>query len=70
MSLVCPYCKSKMLKGFLKSGRYNFKWHDENAGFIEKNTIFGGEIISNMNLVSAYRCKGCNKIIIDLETVK
>ncbi|WP_442870164.1 PF20097 family protein [Anaerosolibacter sp.] len=33
----------------------------------EKYTVFGGEFISENPKVSCYRCKNCNKIIIDLD---
>jgi hypothetical protein len=36
MKLECPYCKNELIKGFIYSGRYSFKWHDENAGLLER----------------------------------
>ncbi|MCT4619105.1 MAG: PF20097 family protein [Marinisporobacter sp.] len=66
MKLECPYCKNELIKGFIYSGRYSFKWHDENAGLLERVTVFGGEVLSDNIKVICYRCKNCNKIIIDL----
>lgn len=70
MKLECPYCKNELTKGFIDSGRYSFKWHDENMGLLEKVTVFGGEVLSANARVKCYRCKNCNKIIIDLDDCK
>jgi len=67
MKSECPYCKNELIKGFIRSGKYSFKWHDKNIGLLEKATVFGGEVLSNNTLVKCYRCKNCNKIIIDLD---
>lgn len=67
MKTECPYCKSKLVKGFIHGGRYVFKWHEENAGLLEKVTVFGGETLHVNPQVSCYRCKNCDKIIIDLK---
>lgn len=69
MELECPYCKTKLVKGFINSGRYSFKWHDENLNLIEKYTVFGGEVLSDNTQIKCYRCKNCNKIIIDLDEI-
>lgn len=69
MEIICPYCKNEMVKGWIDGGRYSFKWHNENLGTLEKYTVFGGEIISEKNLIQCFRCKECNKIIIDLDKI-
>lgn len=66
MKLECPYCKSDLIEGFIDSGRYSFKWHEKNMSLIEKITVFGGEVLSENPKVKCFRCKNCNKIIIDL----
>ncbi|MCT4619861.1 MAG: PF20097 family protein [Marinisporobacter sp.] len=66
MKLEYPYCKNELIKGFFYSGGCSFKWHDENAGLLERTIGFGGEIVSHNEKVICYRCKNCNKIIIDL----
>lgn len=71
MTLKCPYCKCDLIEGFIDSGKFSLRWHDENAGFFEKNTAFGGEVLcNNTSLIKCYRCKSCNKIIIDLNELK
>lgn len=66
MDNVCPYCNNELVKGFVDGGKFFFRWHDEKMGFFEKNTIFGGEVLSESNLIKSYRCRICNKIIINL----
>lgn len=70
MDNICPYCGNELLKGFIDGGKYCFKWHDENMSFLEKHTIFGGEILSDNNIVICYRCKICNRIIINLDELR
>lgn len=70
MKLECPYCKNTLEKGFINSGRYSFKWHKDDIGLLEKLTVFGGEVLSSDTMIKSYRCKGCNKIIIDLDELK
>ncbi|SNS99025.1 hypothetical protein SAMN05446037_10322 [Anaerovirgula multivorans] len=67
MDLNCPYCNNELIEGFIRGGRYTFKWYTENMSFIAKHTEFGGEIISENPKVKCYRCKSCNKIIIDID---
>lgn len=72
MNLECPYCKAKLIEGFIDSGKYFFKWHNKNLNLLEKLTVFGGEILSGnpeFGLIKSYRCKNCNKIIIDLDEI-
>ncbi|NMB27789.1 MAG: hypothetical protein GX987_07055 [Tissierellia bacterium] len=64
--LKCPYCKSDLIEGFINSGRYSFKWHNKDVNFIEKYTVFGGEVLSENTIIKCFRCKDCNKVIIDL----
>lgn len=68
MMLKCPYCKCDLIEGFIDNGRFSLRWHDKDAGFLEKNSVFGGETLCNnaSNVIKCYRCKNCNKIIIDL----
>jgi len=68
MDLKCPYCQSDLIEGFIDSPRCSLRWHNKDVGFIEKHTIFGGETLCNhiSELIKCYRCKSCNKIIIDL----
>lgn len=70
MNELCPYCNNKLTKGYIDGGKFFLRWHNEKMGFLEKHTIFGGEILSESNLVESYRCKTCNKIIIDLDQIK
>ncbi|MBP1927215.1 hypothetical protein J2Z76_003112 [Sedimentibacter acidaminivorans] len=69
MKLECPYCNTDLIEGFIDSGRYSFKWHEKNMNLIEKFTVFGGEVLSSSPKVLCYRCKNCNKIIIDLNEI-
>ena len=69
MNLECPYCKSEMVQGFIDSGRYSFKWHNEELSIIEKYTVFGGEVLSYDSQIASCRCKNCNKTIIDLNEI-
>lgn len=66
MKLKCPYCNTDLIEGFIEGGRYSFKWHNKDMNFIEKYTVFGGEVLYGDRLVKCFRCKNCNKIIIDL----
>lgn len=68
MELKCPYCNSDLIEGFIDSPKCSLRWHNKNAGFFEKYTVFGGEVLCNHNsdLIKCYRCKNCNKLIIDL----
>lgn len=72
MILKCPYCKCDLIEGFIDSPKCSLRWCNENAGFLEKYTIFGGETLYNNNspLIKCYRCKNCNKIIIDLNELE
>lgn len=38
-------------------------------GLLEKVTAFGGEVLSHDLMIQCYRCKNCNKIIIDLNVL-
>nr|WP_300005423.1 PF20097 family protein [Tissierella sp.] len=67
MELKCPYCNSDLIEGYIDSGRYSFKWHDKEMGFVERHTVFGGEVLSNKSRIDCLRCEKCNKIIIDLD---
>ncbi len=69
MELVCPYCSSNLIQGFIDSGRYSFKWHNEEMKIIEKYTVLGGEVLSYKSKIKSYRCNNCNKIIIDLSSI-
>lgn len=69
MELKCPYCKSELIEGFTDSGKISFKWHDKNMNIIEKYTVFGGEELSYSSKIKSYKCKNCNKIIIDLNEI-
>lgn len=68
MELKCPYCNSDLIEGFIDSPMTSLRWHNKNAGFFEKYTVFGGEVLCNHNsdFIKCYRCKNCNKLIIDL----
>lgn len=66
MKLKCPYCNSNLIEGYIDGGRYSFKWHNKDMNFFEKYTMFGGEILSENPRGKCFRCKDCNKIIIDL----
>ena len=70
MELKCPYCKSDLIQGFIDSGRYSFKWHNKELTIIEKCTVFGGEVLSCSDKIKSYRCKNCNKIIVDLNEIE
>jgi DNA-directed RNA polymerase subunit RPC12/RpoP len=70
MKIECPYCKTELIKGFIDSGRYAFKWHNEDMDLFEKITVFGGEVISRKSRIKSYRCKNCKKIIIDLDELQ
>ncbi len=69
MKLVCPYCSSKLIQGFIDSGRYSFKWHSKEQNLIERYTVLGGEVLSYKSKITSYRCNNCNKIIIDLSSI-
>lgn len=69
MELVCPYCSSNLIQGFIDSGRYSFKWHNKEQNIIEKYTVLGGEVLSRKSKIISYRCNNCNKIIIDLNSI-
>ncbi len=43
MELVCPYCNSKLIQGFIDSGKYSFKWHNKKLKIIEKYKVLGGK---------------------------
>ena len=51
MELVCPYCNSSLIQGFIDSGRYSFKWHNNKSNIIEKYTVFGGEVLSHKSRI-------------------
>lgn len=70
MENLCPYCKGELIKGFIDSGKYSFKWHSENLNILEKYTVFGGEKLGHNTLIACVRCENCNKIIIDLNILK
>jgi len=70
MELECPYCKSDLIEGYIDSGRYVFKWHNNDMKLIEKITVFGGETLSVNPRIKSYRCKNCNKIIVDLNELE
>lgn len=65
MELKCPYCKSDLTEGHINCGRFGFRWFNKNLNFIEKYTVFGGELLCAYEKIKSYRCKNCNKIIID-----
>lgn len=66
MSKECPYCNSQLIRGFIYGGKLSFTWYSEDAGFLARNTVFGGETLKEDPKVWCHRCKECNKIIIDL----
>ncbi len=43
MELVCPYCSSNLIQGFIDSVKYPFKWHNKELKIIEKYTVFVGK---------------------------
>lgn len=70
MKLECPYCKSELIKGYI--GNFHngsFKWYNTNIKLVNKFTVFGGEILKThmTGKTECYKCKSCNKIIIDLD---
>lgn len=67
MQLECPYCKNGLRKGFIEAWKAHLKWKYENTNLFEKYTELGGEFLNNSSRISGYRCKNCNKIIIDLD---
>ena len=69
MKLECPYCKAQLTEGFIYGGRYSFKWYSEDMSFIAKNIGFGGDVLSENPKVKCFRCKSCNKVIIDLNVL-
>ena len=44
--LKCPICQGMAFKNGTLKGKYDVKVVEEDAGFVEKNTIFGGELIN------------------------
>lgn len=69
--LKCPYCKCDLLEGFIDVPKCSLRWHNNDAGFLEKYTVFGGEILcNNAGFIKCYRCKNCNKLIIDLNELE
>ena len=72
MVLKCPYCECDLIDGFIDTPKFSLRWHNENVGVFEKYTAFGGETLCNNNspLIKCYRCKSCNKIIIDLNELE
>lgn len=66
----CPYCSREMEKGYIDQTDFRFplEWYPANreTGFFvsKKRTVrltYGGH-------VTAYRCEGCRKIMIDEST--
>ncbi len=66
MDTKCPYCGEELTKGFLKSRSSSIAWLSDDANFIKKYTVFGGEPIAYANPVPAYRCFNCKKVIFDI----
>ncbi|MCC5912645.1 MAG: hypothetical protein JJT76_19685 [Clostridiaceae bacterium] len=66
MKLKCPYCNSDLIEGYIDGGKYSLKWRDKDINFFQKHTTFGGEVLSEDPMAKCFRCKNCNKIIIDL----
>jgi hypothetical protein len=71
LKLKCPYCNCDLIEGFIDSPQCSLRWHSKDAKFLEKYTVFGGEVLCNNNLfIKCYRCKNCNKIIIDINELE
>lgn len=45
MELVCPYCSSNLIQGFIDRGKYSFKWHNKELKIIESIQYWVGSII-------------------------
>ncbi|MBU3104557.1 PF20097 family protein [Clostridium gasigenes] len=73
----CPYCNNEMGKGLVKGdGRKPFRWieNEEKIGLMDRMAVALDEkyIIAksrpfHKTTIEGYKCKLCNKIIIDLE---
>ncbi len=63
--MVCPYCNIKMEKGKINQDRYALKWRPQDGNSQSKKI----KLTSFMEkpYVYAYLCRGCNKIIINIE---
>lgn len=71
MKLECPYCKGQLAKGFIGNfHNCSFRWYEEKLKFLEQLTAFGGEKLSTTIKLESYRCRDCNKIIIDLDEIE
>jgi hypothetical protein len=66
MELKCPYCQAELIEGFMYAGKYSFKWYTEDMSIMAKYFGFGGDVLSDNPKVICYRCKECNKLIVDL----
>lgn len=72
----CPYCEIEMTSGKIAGdGRAPFVWlsdHEEKKGFLDRLTtthpVLAEAKIFKRTTLNGYKCKVCNKIIIDLNS--
>jgi hypothetical protein len=56
VNLPCPLCGGDKFTWGVAMGHYHFKFKPDDAGWLKKNTIFGGQEIK------ARRCDSCGNI--------
>lgn len=68
--MVCPYCKKIMKTGGIRQDRYPLKWMEGEAAAGIMYPFKKGVMLTNYlekSYVTAYYCKDCGKIVIDLK---
>lgn len=67
----CPYCNNEMVKGVVEAGRAPLKWIEDGGkiGLANRIAIAVDEkhIIAQGRNIESYKCKACNKIVINLK---
>lgn len=74
MAMKCPYCNEEMESGYIKSSHFIHWGKEKELGLLlddiklSPNGLKEGiKSFFEGHFVEAYRCSGCNKIIIELE---
>ena len=71
--MICPFCQSEMVKGYLYGDRYALKWQAEDSKLIAGIWSAGGIKFKKNSVLGrprteSFMCKSCKKMVIDVNT--